>query len=57
MKAMNLMEQCYNMRIIIIDSGVFIKEFFDYTDEVERAKKDIGRREKIKAFLEGRKLT
>jgi hypothetical protein len=46
MKAMNLMEQCYNMRIRIIDSGVFIKEFFDYTDVERELKKTLAEEKK-----------
>ena len=35
MKAMNLMLQCHYMRARLIDSGIFVREFFDYAEKVK----------------------
>jgi hypothetical protein len=56
--AMKLMLQRHYVRFKLVDSEAFIKEFSDYTNELENVEKDFGRRERaLKAFLEGAKLT
>jgi hypothetical protein len=69
MKAMNLVLQCYNIRARLIGSGVFVKEFLDYTEKVKSdeealriREQEVSRREKslereLEDHLKNGKLT
>ena len=57
-KAMSLILQCYNKRLELLNFEARFNEHKEYFDSVQKAEKEIQRREKaLQAFLEGKKLT
>jgi predicted transcriptional regulator len=57
-KAMSLILQCYNKRLELLNFENQFDKYKEYFDSVQKAEKDIHRREKaLQAYLKGRKLT
>lgn len=57
-KAMKLLLECYKIRLQLIVSEPFVKDFYQYVEQIKSMEQDISRRERaLKAYLEGRKLT
>jgi predicted transcriptional regulator len=57
-KAMSFILQCYNKRLELLNFENRFNEYKEYFDSVQKAEKEIKRREKaLQAYLEGKKLT
>lgn len=57
-KVMKLMLECYKIRFQLIDSEPFVRDFYQYGEQIKTMEQDISRRERaLKAYLEGKKLT
>jgi predicted transcriptional regulator len=58
MKAMSIILQCYDKRLDLLTSEPTVDAAREYTERVNKAEKEISRREKaLQVYLEERKLT